>query len=78
MVDAAYGDNALSISQINRIIKAVKKDKNFSDQCHSSGKKMKRVGKVLASIAATTRGLPVGTIYAILNDDLGLVKKLAR
>jgi hypothetical protein len=44
LVEAAYGDKVLSISQINRIIKAVKKGKNTSDQRHSSVKKIKRTG----------------------------------
>jgi hypothetical protein len=52
LVDAAYGDTAMSKSQINRIIKAVKEGKNTTDQCHSSAKKTKRSGDVLASIAA--------------------------
>jgi hypothetical protein len=52
LLDAAYGAKALSISQINRIIKAVKEGKNTLDQHHSSTKKMKQTGKVLASIAS--------------------------
>jgi hypothetical protein len=34
LVNAAYGDKALAISQINRIIKAVKEGKSTSDQHH--------------------------------------------
>ncbi len=92
LVDAAYGDMAMSKSQINRIIKAVKEGKNTADQRHSSTKKTKRTGDVLAAIAATieedrrimvrelaaTHGLPIGTVHAILKEDLGLVKKSAR
>jgi hypothetical protein len=92
LVDAAYGDTAMSKSQINRIIKAVKEGKNTADQRHSSTKKTKRTGDVLASIAAAieedwrkmvrelaaTHGLPIGTIHAILKEDLGLVKKSTR
>jgi hypothetical protein len=52
LVNAAYGDKALSISQINRIIKAVKEGKNNADQRYSSAKKTKLTGDVLASIAA--------------------------
>jgi hypothetical protein len=92
LVDAAFGDKALSKSQINHIIKAVKEGKNTADQRHSSAKKTKRTGNVLASIAATvekdrqimvcelaaTHGLLIGTVHAILKDDLGLVKKSAR
>jgi hypothetical protein len=83
---------AMSKSQINRIIKAVKEGKNTADQRHSSAKKMKRTGDVLASIAATvvkdrritvrelaaTHGLLIGTVHTILREDLGLVKKSAR
>jgi hypothetical protein len=39
LVDAAYGDKTLSISQINRIIKAVKEGKTTSDLRHSNAKK---------------------------------------
>jgi hypothetical protein len=43
LVDAAYGDKALSKSQINRIIKAVKEGKSTSDQRHSNMKKPSRL-----------------------------------
>jgi hypothetical protein len=39
LVDAVYGDKALSISQINRLVKAVKEGKNTSHQRHSNTKK---------------------------------------
>ncbi len=42
----------MSISQINRIIKAVKEDKITLDQCHSSAKKKKWTDDILAFIAA--------------------------
>jgi histone-lysine N-methyltransferase SETMAR len=92
LVDVAYSDMAMSKSQINRIIKVVKEGKNTSDQRHSSAKKTKRTGDVLASIAAAsvekdrritvwelaaTHGLPIGNVHAILKEDLGLVKKSA-
>ncbi len=92
LVGAAYGDTAMSKSQINRIIKAVKEGKNTANQRHSSAKKTKRTGDVLASTAAAvvkdrrimvrelaaTHGLPIGTVHAILKEDLGLIKKSAR
>jgi hypothetical protein len=92
LVDAAYGDLAMSKSQINLIIKAVKEGKNTADQRHSSTKKTKHTGVVLASIAtaiekdrritvrelAAMHGLPIGIVHAILKEDLGLVKKSAR
>jgi hypothetical protein len=85
LVNAAYVDMAMSKSQINRIIKAVKEGK-------TRAKKIKRTGDVLASIAAAvekdrrimirelaaTHGLSIGTVHAILKEDLGLVKKSAR
>ncbi len=92
LVDAAYGDTAMLKSRINCIIKAVKEGKNTADQRHSSAKKTKLTGDVLASIAAAiekdrwitvrklaaTHGLPIGTVHTILKEDLGLVKKSAR
>jgi hypothetical protein len=91
LVDVAYGDMAMSKSQINRIIKAVKEGKTTADQRHSRAKKMKRTSDVLASIAAAVEkdqrimirelaarhGLQIGTVHAILKEDLGLVKKSA-
>ncbi len=91
LVDAAYGDTAMSKSQINRIIKAVKEGKNTSDQLHSSAKKTKWNGDVLTSIAAieedrritvrelaATHWLPIGTVHAILKEDLGLEEGVKR
>ncbi len=86
LLDATYGDKALSISQINWIIKVVKEGKNTSDQCHSGAIKMKWTS---ASNAATIENdqevtvhelaamddLPFGTIHAILTDHLDQVKK---
>jgi hypothetical protein len=63
LVDAAWGDNAFSISQINCIVKAVKEGKNTSDQRHSSAKK---TGDVVVSIAA-----------AIENDQRVTIPELA-
>jgi hypothetical protein len=81
-VDAAWGENVFSISQINRIVKAVKKEKNTSDQRLSRAKK--KTGDMVASIAAARENdcwltipelakhsLPVGTIHAILNWQFG-------
>ncbi len=90
LVNAAYSDKALSKSQINHIIKAINEGKNTVDQRHSSAKETKWIGNVLVSIAddevekdrqvtvwelAATHGLPIGTVHAILKEDLGLVKK---
>ena len=92
LVDAAYGDKSLSISQINRIIKAVNDGKNTSDQRHSNPKKTRRTADVVAAVAesveedrrvtvrtlAARHGLTYGTVSLILKQDLGLVKKSAR
>ena len=92
LVDSAYGDKSLSISQINRIIKAVKEGKNTSDQRHTNGKKTTRTEDIIAAVAAAVEedrritvrqlasrfGLTVGTTHAILTEDLGLFKKSAR
>jgi histone-lysine N-methyltransferase SETMAR len=87
-VDAAYGDKSLSISQINRIILAVKAGKNTSDQRHSNPKKTKRNLDVIAAVAAsleenrrfTVRELAArhGLTVWVVNKILGLVKKSAR
>jgi hypothetical protein len=52
LVDAAYTDKSLSISQINRIIKAVKEGKTTADLRYSHPKKTRRTDDVVASIAA--------------------------
>ncbi len=92
LVGTTYIDTAMSISQINCIIKTVKEGKNTADQRHSSAKKTKRNDDVLASVAAavekdqritvwelaTLHGIPIGTVHAILKEDLGLVKKSVR
>jgi hypothetical protein len=54
LADAAYHDKALSISQFNRIIKAVKEGKNTPDQHHSRVKKTKRTGDIVACVAVAT------------------------
>jgi hypothetical protein len=91
LVDAAYGDKSLSISQINRIIKVVKEGKTTADLCHSIPKKTRQTDNAVVSIAAAVEenrwitvrelaamhGLMFGT-GAILTDNLGLVKKSAR
>jgi hypothetical protein len=91
LVDAAYGDKTLSISQINRIIKAVKEGKTTVDLGHSNPKQTRKTDDVMGSITATveenlqvtirelatTHGPRFGIIQAILTDNLGLVKKFA-
>jgi hypothetical protein len=91
LVDAAYGDKTLSISQINCIIKAIKEGKTTIDLQHSNPKQTRKTDDIMGSITAaveenlqvtarelaTTHGLMFGTIQAILTDNLGLVKKFA-
>jgi hypothetical protein len=92
LVDAAYGDKTLSISQINRIIKAVKERKTTSDLRQSNTKKTKRTDDVMAAVAAAVEtdrrltireiagmlGLTFAIVQSTLTVDLGLVKKSAR
>jgi histone-lysine N-methyltransferase SETMAR len=92
LVDAAYGDKALSKSQINRIIKAVKEGKLTSDQRYSNAKKTKRTEDVVAAVTtavekkrrltvrelASMLDLTFATVKSALTIDLGLVKKSAR
>jgi hypothetical protein len=52
LVDAAYCNKTLSISQTNRIIKAVREEKTTSDQSNSNPKKTRQTGDIVASIAA--------------------------
>ena len=92
LVDSAYGNKTLSVSQINRIIRAVKEGKNTSDQRHANAKKTKRTASIVAAVAAaveadrrtsvrqlaTSLGLSSGTVHLILTKDLGLLKKSER
>jgi hypothetical protein len=89
LVDSAYPDKKMSISQINRIIKVAKEGKNTADQCVSNLKKTRRTGDVVAAVAASVDqdcqvtvktlvaryGLCFGTVNSILRDNLGLVRE---
>jgi hypothetical protein len=91
LIDTVYGDNTLSISQINLIIKAMKEGKSFTDQRHSNTKKKtKRTNDVVAAFAAVekNRCLTVSELTSMLDltfttfrstftVDLGFVKKSA-
>jgi hypothetical protein len=67
LVDAAYGDKALSKSQINCIIKAVKEGKSTSDQRHSNAKKTKRTEDVEAAAVEKNRRLTVRELSSMLD-----------
>ncbi len=53
LMDAAYRDKSLSISQTNCIIKAIKEGKMTTDLRHSNLKKTRWTNNIVASIAAT-------------------------
>jgi hypothetical protein len=63
----------------------VKEEENTWDQCHSSTKTTKQTGDIVTSFPVavendqqmTVHDLPLGTVHAILTDNLGLVNKSA-
>ena len=91
-MNAAYGDLALKRGAINSILRKVKAIKNTKYQQHLNPKKTKRTEALIAPVAAAVwknghvgiqdltlaYGVSFGTIYNILNEELGLEKKLAR
>ena len=91
-VIAAYGDQALSKSAIYKIMKKVKAGEETADQRYKNPKKMKRTGDLIAAIAAAVSddrrltiaelaaatGASTATVFRILTEELGLVKKSAR
>jgi len=92
MVNSAYGDKPLSLSQIYHIVKVVKAGGNAEDQRRFNPKKTTRTADLVASVSAAVgenRRLCVrtiakdlsaskDTIHRILVDNLGLAKKSAR
>jgi hypothetical protein len=92
LVDDAYGDKALGLTSIYYILKRVKAGKSAKDRRKFSAKKTKRTAAIIAAVAAdvaedrrvsvkvlaSVHGVSVGTMFNILRDDLGLVKKSAR
>jgi len=91
-VKKAYGDKALKKTQIYEIITLVKANKNTKDQRCLNPKKTKRTQTLIAAVAAavendrrvniddiaSANGVSHGTIFNVLHEDLGLVKKSAR
>jgi len=90
-VESAYGDKAYSISEINRIRKAVKEGKNTSDHRHSNLKKTTRTTDVMAAVPAAVEDdqrvmvstlterlcLAFGNAHFNLTEDQGMQKKSA-
>ena len=91
-VIAAYGDQALSKSAIYKIMKKVKAGEETADQRYKNPKKTKRTGDLIAAVAAAVSddrrltiaelaaatGASTATVFRILTEELGLVKKSAR
>lgn len=90
--DSAFGEKALSKSQIYRIIKNVKDGVDPSDKRTLSGRKRKRTEDIIEAVkdlVEADRRISIGeirahfdlgysTIQRILRDDLGLTLKSAR
>ena len=91
-VNAAFGDLALKKAAIYKIMKKVKAGGDTADQRYQNPVKTKRTAalitavevavkkdgwKTMAELMAST-GACYGTIYTILTEELGLVKKSAR
>ena len=91
-VKKSFGDKAVNRATIYRITKAVKDGKNTHDQRKFNATKTKRTQSLIAAVAAAVEedrrvsiedlagahGVSYGTIFNIIHDDLGLVKKSAR
>ena len=87
-----HGDKAVNRATIYCIIKAVKDGKNTDNQRKFNATKTKRTQSFIAAVAAAVEedrqvsiedlagahGVSYGTIFNIIHDDLGLVKKSAR
>ena len=91
-VKKSFGDKSVNRATIYRIIKAVKDGENTDNQRKFNATKTKRTQSLIASVAAAVEedrrvsiedlagahGVSYGTIFNIIHDDLGLVKKSAR
>jgi histone-lysine N-methyltransferase SETMAR len=90
--DNSFGDKSLKLRAIYKIFKTIKEGKNTDDQRKFNRKKTTRTAALIAAVAADVEadrricidtlawvhGVSVGTIFKILKQDLGLVKKSAR
>jgi histone-lysine N-methyltransferase SETMAR len=91
-VNTAFGDKALGLMLKYYILKKVKGRKSTNDQRHLNAKKTKRKADIVTAVAAdvaedgqfsckdlaSAHGLSIETVFNILRDDLGLMKKSAR
>ena len=90
-VKKSFGDKLVNRATIYRIMKSVKDGKNTDNQCKFNATKPNRTQSLIAAVAAAVEedrrvsiedlagahGVSYGTIFNIIHDDLGLVKKSA-
>ncbi len=90
--DSSFGDKSLKIRAIFNILKQIKEGKSTDDRRKLNTKKTVRTAALITAVTAdmeadrricikalaSAHGTSVGTIFAILHKDLGLVKKSAR
>ena len=85
----AFGDKAMSRAQVYDIVKKVKNSKNMEDNRGKAINKFVRTEEMINNVrrfieedrrvdVAHLASVSTGTIFNILHDDLGLVKKSAR
>jgi histone-lysine N-methyltransferase SETMAR len=91
-VDSVYGDKGLSIDSLYKILKKIKAGEPTVDQRRFNAKKTIRSPTLIAAVAAdieadrrigmhrlaSAHHTSYGTIFNIIHEDLGLVKKSAR
>jgi hypothetical protein len=92
MVDDVFGENLLNLRAIYDILKLVKKGENTDDKRRFNPKKTTRTDDLVTAVAAAIEddcrvrvkalakafNIASGTIFKIIHNDLGLVKKSAR
>ena len=92
MVDAAFPNDGLSLSQIYRILKGVMNGEDMEDKRKYNPKKSKRTEEfinIVEEVVEVERRISIdqlaskfevskSTIHAVLHDDLNLSKKAAR
>jgi hypothetical protein len=92
MADDVYGENLLKMRAIYDILKLVKAGKNTDDKRRFNAKKTTGTDDLIAIIVAAIEDdrrvrvkslakafdVSAGTIFNIIHEDLGLVKKSAR
>jgi hypothetical protein len=92
MADNVYGDNSLKMRTFYDIMKLVKARENTDDKWRFNPKKTTRTADLVAAVAATIEedllicvqslvkafGMSAGTIFNIIHNILGLIKKSTR